>query len=220
MQARTIRSFINRQRRLSHHQQKILHEGWRIYGLEISAGEAPINKILTKNAQLVLEIGFGAGTTILNYAHKYPHQNILGIEVYQPGIVALLTQLKTHPLNNIYLYREDAILVLQQCVPDASLSKVLIFFPDPWPKRRHHKRRLIQPQFIELLQKKLKPQGILHIATDWEDYANFIISVLKNNKAFIQISSVAYAVADRIPTKFAHKGMQQNHPIFDLLFVR
>ena len=145
----------------------------------------------------------------------------MGIEVYKSGIATLLTQLKYYPLNNIHLFQEDATLVLQQCIPDNSLSKVLIFFPDPWPKKRHYKRRLIQPQFTELLQKKLKPQGILHIATDWEDYATHIINVLKNS-AFTQVSDIDYAdiVADRIPTKYALKGMQNNHPIFDLLFVR
>lgn len=219
---KTIRSFVKRQRRLSPNQQKIFNARWEIYGLDISTGETPIKKLLNNNTSLALEIGFGMGTTLFNYAKKYPTQNFIGIEVYQPGVAALLTQLQTQPLNNIRIYKEDAILVLQKCIPNDSLMKVLIFFPDPWPKKRHHKRRLIQPEFIELLQKKLKSKGILHIATDWEEYANYIISVLKNNRAFtkLKLSEYSHILSDRIPTKFEQNGKKQGYEIADLLFIK
>ncbi|MEI8054925.1 MAG: tRNA (guanosine(46)-N7)-methyltransferase TrmB [bacterium] len=208
-----IRSFVRRQRRLPSSKQKIFDEGWVLYGLDIASGAI--------STPLVLEIGFGMGTTLFNSAKKYPDKNFIGIEVHQPGIVALLAQLKAQPLNNIRLYNEDAVIVLEQSIPDNSLEKVLIFFPDPWQKNRHHKRRLIQPKFIALLQKKLKPKGVLHIATDWEDYANHIIAVLKANSAFTAcepLESLPF-LADRIPTKFEQRGKKQGHKIFDLLFI-
>lgn len=212
---KTVRSFVKRYRKLTPNQQKTFDEGWEVYGLDITK-EAPINKI-----PLVLEIGFGMGLTLLNFAKKYPKQNFIGVEIHQPGILTLLSQLKLQPLNNIHIYHEDAVTVLQECIFDNSLAKVLIFFPDPWPKKRHHKRRLIQPKFIELLQKKLKPHGILHIATDWEDYANHIIAVLKNNSAFklLEPHESRAFLEDRISTKFEQRGKKQGHTIFDLLFV-
>jgi tRNA (guanine-N7-)-methyltransferase len=209
---KTIRSFVKRQRRLPPNKQKIFDEAWEIYG----------KKIFNRDAMLVLEIGFGMGTTLFNSAKNNPEQNFIGIEVHQPGIAALFAQLKIQALNNLRIYNEDAVMVLQQYISDNSLDKVLIFFPDPWPKKRHHKRRLIQPSFVELLQKKIKPKGVLHIATDWEDYANHIISVLKNNPAFTVLDpekSLPF-LSDRILTKFEQRGKEQGHKIFDLLFER
>jgi tRNA (guanine-N7-)-methyltransferase len=220
-QIKPIRSFIKRQRRLPLNKQKIFDEGWALYGLDIASGEISAKKIFARNAPLIVEIGFGTGITLLNSAKKYPEQDFIGIEVHQPGIVTLLAQLKAQPLNNIRIYNEDAVIVLKQCIPDNSLEKVLLFFPDPWQKNRHHKRRLIQPKFIALLQKKLKSKGILHIATDWEDYAKHIIAVLKTNLAFTACKppkSLPF-LADRVSTKFEQRGKKQGHKIFDLLFT-
>ena len=206
-----IKSFVKRHRKLRPNKRKILDELWEIYGL---------NKVFDREAPLVLEIGFGMGLTIFNSAKNYPEQDFIGVEVHEPGIVNLLAKLKTDPLNNICIYNEDAVIVLRQYILDDSLTKVLIFFPDPWPKNRHHKRRLIQPEFIALLQKKLKSKGILHIATDWEDYANHITAVLKLNPAFTVLGppkSLPF-LADRISTKFEQRGKKQGHKIFDLLF--
>jgi tRNA (guanine-N7-)-methyltransferase len=216
-----IRSFVIRQRRLAPNKQKIFDEAWKIYGLNSTSGKISSEKIFNRNAPLVLEIGFGMGLTLFNSAKKYPEQNFIGIEVHQPGIVALLAQLKTQPLNNIRIFNEDAVIVLEQCIPDNSLNQVLIFFPDPWPKNRHHKRRLIQPKFMALLQKKLKSKGVLHIATDWEDYAKNILAVLKTNPAFAMLEppeSLRF-LTDRISTKFEQRGKKQGHKIFDLLFI-
>lgn len=216
-----IRSFVIRQRRLAPNKQKIFDEAWKTYGLDSTSEKISSEKIFGRTAPLILEIGFGMGLTLFNSAKKYPEQNFIGIEVHQPGIVALLAQLKTHPLNNIRIINADAAMVLQQCILDNSLSRVLIFFPDPWPKTRHHKRRLIQPEFITLLQKKLKSKGVLHIATDWEDYANHILCVLKNNPAFATLEphESSAILADRVSTKFEQRGKKQGHKIFDLLFI-
>jgi tRNA (guanine-N7-)-methyltransferase len=216
-----IRSFVIRQRRLAPNKQKIFDEAWKIYGLNSTSGKISLEKTFGRNAPLVLEIGFGMGLTLFNSAKKYPEHDFIGIEVHQPGIVALLAQLKTQALNNIRIINADAVMVLEQCIPDNSLEQVLIFFPDPWPKNRHHKRRLIQPEFIALLQKKLKSKGILHIATDWEDYANHILAVLKNNPAFMALEphESSRFLTDRISTKFEQRGKKQGHKIFDLLFI-
>ncbi|EKE01862.1 MAG: hypothetical protein ACD_21C00032G0005 [uncultured bacterium] len=217
-----IRSFVKRHRHLPPNKQQIFDEAWKIYGLEVTPTPISTPKIFNRNTSLVLEIGFGMGTTLLHAAPKHPEQDFIGIEVHQPGIANLFAQLKIQPLNNIRVYNADAVIVLQQCIPDTSLDKVLIFFPDPWPKKRHHKRRLIQPKFIELLHKKLKPQGILHIATDWEDYANLTVTVLTNNPAFTALTDqeAASLLSERIPTKFEQRGKKQGHKIFDLLFVK
>lgn len=216
-----IRSFVKRQRRLLPNKQKLFDDGWALYGLDTTSGEISTKQVFNRNAPLTLEIGFGMGVTLFNSAQKYPEQDFIGIEVHKPGILTLLTQLKTQSLRNIRIYNEDAVIVLEQCIPDNSLEKVLIFFPDPWQKKRHHKRRLIQPKFVTLLQKKLKSQGVLHIATDWEDYANHIVTVLKNNPAFTILGepkSLPF-LADRISTKFEQRGKKQGHRIFDLLFI-
>jgi tRNA (guanine-N7-)-methyltransferase len=193
-------------------------ERWAKYGLDVESKNISSKKIFGREAPLVLEIGFGMGTTILHSAKKYPEQNFIGIEVHQPGIITLLAKLEALALNNVRIYNEDAIVVLPKCIPDNSLEKVLIFFPDPWPKKRHHKRRLIQPEFIELLQRKLKSKGILHIATDWEDYANHVNNVLKNNSGFTA-SLTSPPLSDRISTKFEQRGKKLGHKIFDLIFT-
>lgn len=217
---KTIKSFVKRHRRLQPNKQIIFDKMWKIYGLNKPSEEISFKEIFGRNAPVVLEIGFGMGLTLFNSAKKYPEQDFIGIEVHEPGIATLLTKLKTNSLNNIRIYNEDAVIILQKYIPDNSLDRVLIFFPDPWPKNRHHKRRLIQPEFVTLLQKKLKSKGILHIATDWEDYANHIISVLKNNHnfTFIDASESLRLLEDRISTKFEQRGTQWGHKIFDLLF--
>jgi len=219
---RPIRSFVKRQRKLPPNKQTFFDEAWKVYGLEVEQEQAALKKAFSPDAPVILEIGFGMETTMLDLAKKHPKRNFIGIEVHQPGIVNLITQAQAQQLNNIRIYNEDAVIVLQRCIPNESLEKILILFPDPWPKKRHHKRRLIQPQFVELLQNKLKANGILHIATDWEDYAHHITSVLKNNSALapLETTDTLPALTDRIPTKFEQRGKNRGHSIFDLIFVR
>ena len=219
---RTIRSFTKRHRKLTLSKQNLFNEAWKTYGLDVTSEKIVPEKIFCRNAPLVLEIGFGMGVTLLNSAKKYPEQDFIGIEVHQPGIANLFNQLKAHSLNNVRVYHDDAVIVLQECIPDESLEKILIFFPDPWQKKRHNKRRLIQPKFIELLQKKLKPKGILHIATDWEDYANHIVAVLKENNDFSPLEeceSLSF-ITDRVSTKFEQRGKKLGHKIYDFLYKK
>ena len=218
-QLKTIRSFIKRQRQLGPTKQKIFDELWHKYSLDITTNQISPEKIFGRNSMLTLEIGCGNGDTIFSLAKKHPEQDFIGIEIHKPGIASLLAQLKNNPLNNIRIYNEDAVIIFNQCIPDRSLDKILILFPDPWPKKRHHKRRLIQSKFVEILQKKLKLQGILNIATDWEDYANHIIDVFKNNINFTTLDTTKPLLHERMPTRFEQKGKIKGHSNFDLWFV-
>lgn len=217
-----IRSFVRRQRQLSPNKQKIFDAMWLKYGLDTTTNPISPKKIFGRSAPLTLEIGCGNGETIFSLAQKYPEQDFIGIEIHKPGIAYLFDLLKKHPLNNIRIYNEDSVIVLDQCIPDSILDKILILFPDPWPKKRHHKRRLIQPKFVEILQKKLKPNGILNIATDWEDYAKHIIAIFKNSPAFIIWDSskpLPFVQERPITTKFELRGKEKGHKIFDMLFI-
>lgn len=212
-QNQPIKSFVKRKRKLSSCKQDLFADLWPIYG-----AHQPFNQ----TAPLAVEIGFGMGNTLFNYAKKYPAINFIGIEVYQPGIVSLFRQLQAEPLDNIRIYNTDAVEILKQTIPDHSLVKLLIFFPDPWQKTRHHKRRLIQPEFVRLAQQKLQPGGLLHIATDWQNYAEHIIAVMQDNHDFTiiepQSSEYVSLRADRVLTKFEQRGQKQGHAIHDLLF--
>lgn len=220
-QLRTIKSFVKRARQLGSNKQKIVAEMLPKYCLNPAMNLISLKNIFGLDARLTLEIGFGNGGTIFSLAQKYPKENFIGVEVYQPGVASLLALLKQHPLNNIKIYSEDAWLVLKQAIPDTTLDTVLILFPDPWPKKRHHKRRLIQLHFVELLQKKLKPQGRLNIATDCQDYAKHIINVFKSYPAFVSVDQTPSPeiMPKRVPTKFEERGEKQGRNIFDLFFV-
>ncbi|MBU0744112.1 MAG: tRNA (guanosine(46)-N7)-methyltransferase TrmB [Gammaproteobacteria bacterium] len=214
-----IKSFVKRERQLGINKQKIFDDLWPKYRLDMNIGLIALEKIFDRKASLILEIGFGNGETIFSLAQKYPKQDFIGIEVYKPGVASLLALLHKQPLDNIKIYNEDAILVLEKCIPDNSLDKVLILFPDPWPKKRHNKRRLIQPDFVKLLQKKLKSQGILHIATDWEDYANHIETVLKNSPDFT-IKTIPLSQKRPLTTRFEKRGERLGHHNFEFIFMK
>ena len=159
-----------REGRLTRGQQQALQELWPRFGLETST-RLDLDRIFGRSAPRTLEIGFGNGDTLLTMAAGEPQTDFLGIEVHRPGVGRLLHELESRALDNVRVIREDAVPVLGNCLPDNSLDRLLLFFPDPWHKKRHHKRRIVQADFIELLAKKIKPGGILHMATDWENYA-------------------------------------------------
>ncbi|MDR1057071.1 MAG: tRNA (guanosine(46)-N7)-methyltransferase TrmB [Coxiellaceae bacterium] len=210
------RSFVKRARRLSAHKQKIFDEMWPKYGLDLTSGIMFPKKIFNRIAPLTLEIGFGNGEVIFHLAQQYPRQDFIGIEVYKPGIIHLLTLLKNHPLDNLKIYHEDTVIILEKCIIDKSIDNIFILFPDPWPKKRHHKRRLIQPNFTELLYQKLKPQGMLNITTDWEHYANHINMVLANDTRFTKLD---IKTERAVLTKFEKRGKKLRHNNFELLFI-
>jgi tRNA (guanine-N7-)-methyltransferase len=218
---RKITSFARRTGRKSPRQSNALTSLWSDYGLELKDGLIDF-QTFKRPAPVILEIGFGMGKSLLAMAKAMPDYNFIGIEVHAPGIGSLLADLAEEGIDNVRIYCADAIEVLQHCIPDDSLSRVQIFFPDPWPKRRHHKRRLIQSSFVELVCSKLKMDGQLHLATDWENYAQHIMQVLssikllKNHFGEQQFASTTA----RPSTKYEQRGRNLGHAVWELVFDR
>lgn len=220
--ARKIRSFVRREGRLTRGQQHALQELWPRYGLETSA-PLDLDAVFARRAPRVLEIGFGNGDTLLTMAADQPQTDFIGIEVHRPGVGRLLHELKSRALGNVRVIREDAVPVLRDCLPDNCLDRLLLFFPDPWHKKRHHKRRIVQPDFIELLAKKIKPAGTLHMATDWENYAEQMLEVTEKSTAFRNCAGAGnYSPRPdyRPTTKFELRGQRLGHGVWDILFQR
>lgn len=201
------RSYVLRQGRMTPAQTRALTELWPQYGIDLSQ-KIPITD------PTCLEIGFGMGNSLVTQAKNHPEMQFIGIEVHQPGVGSLLLQLEKNQLSNVAIISHDAVEVLEKYIPDHSLSVIQIFFPDPWPKTRHHKRRLIQPEFVKLLHQKLKPHGILHLATDWENYAEQMQEVISASKLF---EPSAHSL-ERPPTKFEQRGRKLGHGVWDLVF--
>jgi tRNA (guanine-N7-)-methyltransferase len=221
---RRIRSFVRRDGRLTDAQQQALTTLWPEYGLELTEGPINYPDVFKRTAPRILEIGFGSGHSLLAAAIAYPDKDFIGIETHQPGIGALLLNIKVQEINNIRLYYADAVEVLAQCISDNSLAMIQIFFPDPWRKRRHHKRRLIQPEFVAVLANKLQVGGELHLATDWQDYAKQMMKVLSSSTAFVNAAGEG-KFSDRsslrpVITKFEKRGERSGHLIWELQFVK
>ena len=220
--ARKIRSFVRREGRITAGQQRALQDLWPRYGL---AADEPLDltAIFGRSAPRTLEIGFGNGDALATMAGQQPDTDFIGIEVHRPGVGRLLQQLDEHDLSNVRVMREDAVQILNTCFPDNSLDRLLLFFPDPWHKKRHHKRRIVQPVFIELLARKIKPGGILHMATDWKDYAKHMLEVVEQSPVFRNCAgSGSYSPRPdyRPVTKFERRGQRLGHGVWDLLFER
>lgn len=171
---RKIRSFVRREGRMTASQKDALRELWPRYGINFESEKLDLNKLFNRDAPKILEIGFGMGHASFTMAQAHPNYDFVGIEVHRPGVGRLLKELHDHELSNVRVICDDAITLLKQGIPDASLAAVLLYFPDPWPKTRHHKRRIVNPDFLELIHKKLMPGGYFHVATDWQPYANAI----------------------------------------------
>ncbi|MCD6038968.1 MAG: trmB [Gammaproteobacteria bacterium] len=221
---RRIRSFVRRDSRLTEAQRHALDALWPQFGLNLAEGEIDFVALFNREAPCILEIGFGAGQSLLATAKAHPEQNFIGIETHQPGIGALLLKIQNQQLTNIRLFYADAIEVLNQCISETSLDGIQLFFPDPWPKRRHHKRRLIQPEFVTLLIAKLKIGGELHLATDWQDYAKDMMRVLSNQTELINnagADNFAPRSAQRpIITKFEQQAKRAGRKIWELQFKK
>ncbi len=180
---RPIRSFVKREGKLTSGQKNAIDQLWPTHGVDLADQELDLVALFGRDAPTVLEIGFGNGLSLAEMAESNSDTNFLGIEVHKPGVGSCLVQAKKRGLSNIRVSGDDAVLVLNQQIPDESLDRVQIFFPDPWHKKRHHKRRLIQTDFVTVLASKLKPNGQLHVATDWENYAEHILAVLTTHSA-------------------------------------
>jgi len=202
---RPIRSFVLRQGRTTPAQQRALDGLLPVYGI-------PFPEKIQSKKPLVLEIGSGMGETTAEIARTHPEVDFVAVEVHGPGIGSLLNRIEKERLQNLRVVRHDAVEVLERMVADASLAAVHLFFPDPWPKKRHHKRRLVQAPFVSLLEKKLKPSGVVHAATDWPDYALWI------EAAFSGWEKTSRGFAERPTTKFEARGRRLGHDIRDLYF--
>lgn len=212
------RSFVVRGRK-TEAQQRAIAEFWPRFGVE--PGEAPLDlaAVFGRTAPVVAEIGFGNGENLLTLAERHPERDFLGIEVHGAGIGRVLGAANARGLGNIRLVRHDAVEVLQRNLPAGSVDEVLIFFPDPWPKARHHRRRLVQPDVARLLVRVLRPGGVLRLATDWEPYAEHMLKVLDAEAALVNAAGAGRFVPrpdDRPVTKFERRGEKLGHAIFDL----
>lgn len=215
---RRVRSFVRRGGRLTEAQQRALDELWPGYGIEFSAERLPLETLFAQSAPCVLEIGFGNGETLVAQASGDPARNYLGIEVHEPGIGHCLIRAHDAGITNLRLIAHDAIEVLEEQLTPASLARINLYFPDPWPKKRHHKRRIIQPYFLALCASRLEAHGALHIATDWADYAEHIDELVAESADFVcgtRREHDGSEPADRPVTKFERRGLKLGHRIWD-----
>nr|WP_328799352.1 tRNA (guanosine(46)-N7)-methyltransferase TrmB [Sediminihaliea albiluteola] len=220
---RRIRSYVLRTGRMTEAQKRAYDAGWERWGLDYSAQTLDLDAVFGRRAPRVLEIGFGMGQSLAEMAAAAPEKDFIGIEVHTPGVGRLLHDIDERKLSNLRLYRHDAVEVLEHCIAPDSLDTLQIFFPDPWHKKRHHKRRLIQAPFVELLVSRLIPGGRLHLATDWENYAEQMMEVLSANTALRNTAGpgqFAPRPAHRPLTKFEQRGERLGHGVWDLLFER
>ena len=204
-------------------QQRGFDLGWQRFGLEHQPGLIDPGTAFGQSGPLILEIGFGMGRSLVEMAAADPTSNFIGIDVHKPGVGRLLHCMEERGIENIRAYCHDAVEILRDCIPNESLDTVQIFFPDPWHKKRHNKRRLIQPEFVQQLRPKLKPGGLLHLATDWEPYARQMMTVLSSAQGFEnRYGGESYAPRpDHRPvTKFEQRGERLGHGVWDLMFER
>jgi len=218
--SRHIRSFVLRQGRFTPAQQRAFEQHWPRYGLDAQTQAA---HAFARAAPLVLEIGFGNGEQLLWSARHETDKNFIGIEVHRPGVGRLMNALAAHNVDNVRLYNHDAIEALQQCMAPESLAEVRIYFPDPWPKKRQQKRRLIHAGFVELLATRVARGGRLHLATDWADYAAQMLTVLEASPSWRNTAAAERFVprpAWRIETHFERRGRRLGHGVWDLVYER
>ncbi|MES2499453.1 MAG: tRNA (guanosine(46)-N7)-methyltransferase TrmB [Pseudomonadota bacterium] len=223
---RRIRSFVLRQGRLTKGQERALQEVWPQFGIEYTQNLLDLNQVFGRiNTSKILEIGFGMGESTAKIAQTLPDCDFLAAEVHTPGVGSLLKLIQEENISNIRVIQHDVVEVLQYMIADASLDGVHIFFPDPWHKKRHHKRRLIQAEFIKQLCVKLKVGAYIHVATDWQEYAEWVLEVLKaepqlQNTAIDLIQEYAEKPAYRPLTKFENRGIRLGHGVWDLVFLK
>lgn len=218
---RPIRSYVLRQGRVTGAQQRARETLLPQFGIPYSRELLDLTRVFGRAAPRILEIGTGMGETSARIAAAHPENDYIGIEVHAPGVGSLLNRIVELGLANIRVIQHDAVEVLRDMIPPTALDGVHIFFPDPWPKKRHHKRRMIQPLFVALLASRMKPGAYLHVATDWEDYAQQILDVLSAEPLLANTcSGFAPRPEWRAQTKFESRGLRLGHGVWDVIFLR
>ncbi|MGH8050682.1 MAG: tRNA (guanosine(46)-N7)-methyltransferase TrmB [Arenimonas sp.] len=223
LRKRRIRSFVLRQGRVTLAQKRAFTEQWPHYGIEYNGEQKNFDAVFSRQAELVLEIGFGNGEQMHFAAVNELQRDFIGVEVHGPGVGRLLNAVADDNLNNVRIYQHDAVEVLKNEIADAALSQVRIYFPDPWHKKRHHKRRMIQTDFVKLLCQKIKPGGLLHLATDWENYAEHMWDVCDAEPLLTNHNGArGFATRPewRRQTHFETRGLKLGHGVWDLLYTR
>jgi tRNA (guanine-N7-)-methyltransferase len=212
---------VLRQGRMSNAQKRAHETLLGRFGIPYAPGRLDADAAFGRAAPVILEIGFGMGETTAAIAAAHPDVNYLGVEVHSPGVGSLLKQIDARGLHNVRIVQHDAMDVVEHMLAPASLDGIFVFFPDPWPKKRHHKRRLIQPPFVGLLASRLRPNGVLHLATDWHDYAVQMLEVLQGETLLVNTSPGFSQRPEYRPlTKFEQRGLRLGHGVWDLLFRR
>ncbi|ERT12023.1 tRNA (guanosine(46)-N7)-methyltransferase TrmB [Photorhabdus temperata] len=220
---RRVRSFVRRQGRLTNRQQQALDDLWPKIGVEYQVEKLDMEALFGREAPIVLEIGFGMGASLVTMASQNPEKNFLGIEVHVPGVGACLASAEGENISNLRVMCHDAIEVLEKMIPENSLEMVQLFFPDPWHKARHNKRRIVQPPFAELIKSKLKVGGVFHMATDWQPYAEHMLEVMNGVDNYLNLSENGDYVprpSSRPVTKFELRGQRLGHGVWDIMFKR
>jgi tRNA (guanine-N7-)-methyltransferase len=221
LRERSIRSFVLRQGRLTEAQSRAFDQHWARYGLDYAGTTRDFAAAFGRDAPVVLEIGFGNGEQLHFDALRDPSRNFVGVEVHKPGVGRLLNAIAGDDVPNVRVYRHDAVEVLQHEVADGALDQVRIYFPDPWPKKRQNKRRIVQPAFVEMVATKLRRGGLLHLATDWQPYAEHMLEVMRASPSFRnRADDYSPAPEWRRETHFEKRGRNLGHDVFDLIFER
>ena len=220
---KSIRTFVIRSGRMTESQAKAFDTYWKQVGLSLFDGPIDPPTLFGRQAPLVIEIGFGMGDSLVDMAAADPDSDFIGIEVHPPGVGRLINRVGTEGVNNLKTYMADANDVLDDCIADGSVARVQLYFPDPWHKKKHHKRRIVQPEFVAQLVRKLLPGGKIHMATDWQHYAEQMLEVLSANSDIRNDSPTGDYVtkpAWRPHTKFEARGERLGHGVWDLLFTK
>jgi len=220
---RTIRSFVKREGRLTHGQQQAIDSQWPKFGADYSETPLNLTELFKRDAETILEIGFGNGDSLWQMAQAHPEKNYFGIEVHRPGVGHLLRLVEDSNCENIRVSNKDAIDVLEHQIADNSIDRLQLFFPDPWHKKKHNKRRIVQDKFLKQVARILKPEGTFHLATDWEDYAKHMLKTLNDSPLFTNLSADKTFVPKpetRPTTKFEKRGQRLGHGVWDLMFQK
>ncbi|WDE13040.1 tRNA (guanosine(46)-N7)-methyltransferase TrmB [Thalassomonas haliotis] len=220
---RKVRSFVKREGRLTNAQGRALELHWDTMGLNHSDGMIDAKALFANDNPVVLEIGFGMGKSLVEMAKNAPELNFIGIEVHRPGVGACIALAQEQEVTNLKVYEHDAIEILADCIPDGVLTTVQLFFPDPWHKKKHHKRRIVQPEFVESIRQKLKVGGVFHMATDWENYAECMLEDMNSAPGYENLSQTKDYVPrpdSRPLTKFENRGQRLGHGVWDIQFKR